>query len=225
MVMSKIEKNTFDFLAALKANNNREWFTANKEVYAKAHENMIAFMDSLIAEMKKIDNIENESGKKSLFRIYRDVRFSKDKSPYKTHFAGRLKRATQWLRGGHYIHIEPGNSFIAGGFFNPNPADLNLIRDELAHDAKTLRSILDDNDFKNTWGSFEGEAVKTAPKGFDKDHPDIDLIRFKQFHLSHSFSDKEVLSEDFIFEIVKSFLVIRPFFDYMSELLTRHLDT
>ena len=222
--MSKIEKSTFDFLNNLKTNNDREWFTANKKTYQIAHENMIVFMDSLITEMKKVDNIENESGKKSLFRIYRDVRFSKNKSPYKTHFAGYLKRATKWLRGGYYIHVEPGNSLLAGGFFNPNPADLKLIRNELAHDAKPLRSVLEDDEFKKIWGSFEGEAVKTAPKGFDKEHPNIDLIRFKQFHLSHNFSDEEVLSENFIFEIVKSFLVIRPFFDYMSELLTRHLD-
>lgn len=222
--MSQIDKSTFKFLTDLRKNNNREWFEKNKETrYKKAHEDMIHFMDSLIAEMKKVDNIEAMSGKKSLFRIYRDVRFSKDKSPYKPFFGGRIKRATNWLRGGHYIHIEPENSFIAGGFFSPNPGDLKLIRDEIAHDAKPLREILEDPDFKSTWGGFEGEAVKTSPRGFDSDHPDIDLIRFKQFHLSSHFTDEEVLSEDFVFEVVKSFLVIRPYFNYMSEVLTRGL--
>ncbi|MEO9887587.1 MAG: DUF2461 domain-containing protein [Balneola sp.] len=222
--MSQIQQSTFDFLNQLKVNNNREWFEKNKESrYKSAHENMIEFMDALISEMKKVDNIETISGKKSLFRIYRDVRFAKDKSPYKPYFGARMSRATKWLRGGHYIHIEPGNCFIAGGFFSPNSADLKLIREDIAHDSKPLREILSDSDFKKIWGDFEGEAVKTAPRGFDKDHPDIDLIRFKQFHVSHHFSDEEALSEDFIFETVKSFLVIRPYFDYMSEVLTRNL--
>ncbi len=220
---SSLQKSTFDFLTNLKSNNNREWFEANKTDYRLAHENVIGFMDSLIAEMNKVDNIENESGKKSLFRIYRDVRFSKDKSPYKTHFGGYMRRATQWLRGGYYIHIEPKNCFIAGGFFNPNSADLKLIREDIAHDAKPLRAILADADFKKVWGEFEGEAVKTTPRGFDKEHPDLDLIRFKQFHVSHKFSDKEVLADGFVFEVVQSFLVIRPYFDYMSELLTQNL--
>ena len=221
--MQPIKKPTLEFLSDLKKNNNREWFERNKDRYRSAHENMIGFMDGLIAEMKKVDNIETISGKKSLFRIYRDVRFAKDKSPYKSFFGARMSRATKWLRGGHYIHIEPGNCFIAGGFFSPNSADLKLIREDIAHDSKPLREILSDSDFKKIWGSFEGEAVKTAPRGFDKDHPDIDLIRFKQFHLSHHFSDEDVLSEDFVFEIVKSFLVLRPYCDYMSEVLTRDI--
>ncbi|MEP2447971.1 MAG: DUF2461 domain-containing protein [Balneola sp.] len=219
--MGAIQKSTLEFLNQLKVNNNREWFERNKERYRTAHENMIGFMDDMIAEMNKVDNIETISGKKSLFRIYRDVRFSKDKSPYKPYFGARMARATKWLRGGHYIHIEPGNCFIAAGFFNPNSADLKLIREDIAHDSKPLKKILADSDFKNIWGTFQGDAVKTAPRGFDKEHPDIELIRFKQFHLSHKFSDEEVLSEDFVFEIVKSFLVIRPYFDYMSEVLTR----
>lgn len=222
--MNQINKSTFKFLLDLKKNNNREWFEKNKESrYKLAHEDMIQFMDGVITEMSKVDNIEPMSGKKSLFRIYRDVRFSKNKSPYKPFFGGRMRRATNWLRGGYYIHIEPENSFIAGGFFNPNSEDLKLIREDIAHDAKPLREILSDVDFSKIWGTFEGDAVKTSPRGFDSDHPDIDLIRFKQFHLSHHFSDEEVLSEDFIFEIVKSFLVIRPYFDYMSELLTRNI--
>ncbi|XWN36486.1 MAG: DUF2461 domain-containing protein [Balneola sp.] len=221
--MGAIQKSTLEFLSQLKVNNNREWFERNKERYRTAHENMIGFMDGMIAEMNKVDNIETISGKKSLFRIYRDVRFSKDKSPYKPYFGARMARATKWLRGGHYIHIEPGNCFIAAGFFSPNSADLKLIREDIAHDSKPLKTILQESDFKKIWGTFQGDAVKTAPRGFDKEHPDIELIRFKQFHLSHQFSDEEVLSEDFVFEVVKSFLVIRPYFDYMSEVLTRDM--
>lgn len=222
--MSLILPSTFEFLTALKSNNNRDWFTKNKAVYQKAHANLAGFMEDLIVEMKKIDNIENESGKKSLFRIYRDVRFSQNKDPYKTHFGASLTRATRWLRGGYYIHFEPGNTFIEGGFWQPNKDDLKLIRDELAHNAKPLRSILDEPNFKKAFGELKGAALKTAPRGFDKEHPNIDLIRYKSFYFEHNFTDEVVLSEDFVFEITKTFLAIRPFFDYMSEVLTRHFD-
>src|SRR5690554_6763836 len=121
--MSLIKPTTLEFLTDLKANNNREWFTDNKDRYTKAHENMLEFMTALIAEMNKIDNIEEKSVKRSLLRIYRDIRFSKNKTPYKTFFGGRMSRATSMLRGGYFIHIEPGNTYIAGGFFSPNAAD------------------------------------------------------------------------------------------------------
>lgn len=222
--MSSIQDSTYQFLKELKENNNREWFTENKSVYQGAHANLAEFMEGLIVEMKKIDNIENESGKKTLFRIYRDVRFSQNKSPYKTHFGASLTRATRWLRGGYYLHFEPGNTFVACGFWQPNKDDLKLIRDELAHDAKPLRAILEDSNFKKVFGELKGEAVKTAPRGFDKEHPNIDLIRHKSFYFEHSFNDVEVLSEDFVFEVTKTFLAIRPFFDYMSEVLTRHFE-
>ena len=223
--MSIISKETFEFLTDLKSNNNREWFTEYKPRYQQAHENVIAFTEALMGEMRKVDHIENESAKKTLFRIYRDVRFSKDKSPYKTHFAGSLKRATKWLRGGYYFHIEPGNNTIAaGGFFSPSAGDMKIIRDDIAHNDAPLRSILEEPQFVETFGGFQGEVLKTAPKGYPKDHKAIDLLRHKQFYVRHVFSDEEVLSEDFAFSLVKTFLILRPYFDHMSEILTAHLE-
>ena len=222
--MSRIHSETFTFLRELSQNNNRDWFTENKPRYQVAYANIADFMDDLILEMKKVDDIENESGKKSLFRIYNDVRFSKGKPPYKTHIGASLTRATRWLRGGYYIHFEPGNTFIGCGFWQPNSDDLKLIRDELAYDAKPFRAILSNPDFKKVFSELKGDAVKTAPRGFEKEHPNIDLIRFKSFYFDHFFSDEVALSEDFIFEIMKAFLTVRPFFDYMSEILTRHLE-
>lgn len=219
-----IKSETFQFLKDLKANNNRDWFTENKPRYQEAHQNVIDFFDTLIDEMKKVDNIANESGKKSLLRIYRDVRFSKDKTPYAPRLSGSLKRATKWLRGGYYVHLEPGNVFLGVGFWAPESADLKIIREEMAHDAQPLRNILADPDFKAIWGELRGEQVKSAPKGYSKDHPNIDLLRFKGFTFMKNFSDSEALSEDFLFEIVTSFLAVRPFFDYMSEVLTRHIE-
>ncbi len=222
--MSKISPSTFEFLNDLKANNNRDWFTENKPRYQEAHQNVIDFFDALINEMKKVDNIANESGKKSLMRIYRDVRFSKDKTPYAPRLSGSLKRATKWLRGGYYVHFEPGNVFLGVGFWAPESADLKIIRAELAHDAKPLREILADTDFKSMWGEMKGEQVKSAPIGYPKDHPNIDLLRFKGYTFMKTFSDKEAQSEGFLFEVVKAFIGIRPFFDYMSEVLTRHIE-
>ena len=223
--MAAITQTTFEFLKSLEKNNNREWFQEHKELYTDAHKNIIDFADYLLTEMQKHDHIETISGKKSLFRIYRDVRFSKNKSPYKAHFAGQFKRATKALRGGYYFHIKPnGESFVAGGFWGPNSQDLKHIRSQIAQDPDSLRDILSDNEFKNTFGELIGDQVKTAPKGFSKDDPAIDLLRFKQFILKYDFKDSEVLSADFALKISEVFQTMRPFLDYMSDILTTDLN-
>ena len=217
---TSVSKEVFGFLKKLKKNNDRDWFNANKKEYLAIHEDMIGFADSVLHQMNKYDNIETISGKKSLYRIYRDTRFSNNKTPYKTHFGGVLKRATKQLRGGYYFHIESGNSFVGGGFWQPNPDDIKLIRADIADNADELRSIINSKDFIKTFGTLEGDQVKTAPKGYKKDHPDIDLLRYKQFLISKSFTDKEVLSEGFADKVVATFVAMRPFFDYMSYVLT-----
>lgn len=218
--MSSIPKSTFNYLKLLNQNNNRDWFTENKPLFKSENESFILFADAVLNEMKKYDNIETLSGKKSVFRIYRDIRFSLDKTPYKTHFSGSFRRATKLLRGGYYFHIEPGNSFVGGGFWGPNSADLLRIRKEIALDASELKSILADKKFLQTFGELNGDKVKTTPRGFDKNHPDIDLLRFKQFIISKKFSDKDVLKPDFYLQIVDVFNTMRTFFDYMSIVLT-----
>jgi len=215
-----IQQSTLDFLSTLKANNNREWFQTNKAVYEKAHQNTIAFADSLLEKMRIHDSIETASGKASLFRIYADTRFSKDKAPYKTHFGIRFSRATAQLRGGYYFHLEPGNSFMAGGFFSPNPDDLKRIREDIDFNYEDWNEILTQPQFIKTFVELRGDGVKTAPKGFDKDHPAIELLRKKQFILRHDFTDKEVLQSDFVEKLDQTFQELRPFFDYMSEVLT-----
>jgi uncharacterized protein (TIGR02453 family) len=218
--MANISKDNFNFLKQLKKNNNRDWFNAHKDEYLKQHGNMIDFADSVLLEMNKHDNIETPTGKKSLYRIYRDVRFSKNKSPYKTHWAGGLKRATNQLRGGYYFHIEEGNSMVGGGFWSPNKDDLQRIREDIANDDSELRKIINSKSFKTTFGTLDGEQLKTSPKGFDKEHPAIDLLRYKQFIISKKFSDEEVLSPNFHKTVVGTFNEMRPFFNYMSESLT-----
>lgn len=215
-----LQKSTLEFLSSLAKNNNRDWFQANKSVFEKAQKNAADFADELLAKMNKHDNIDTESGKKSLFRIYKDTRFSADKTPYKTHFGMRFSRATAQLRGGYYFHLEPGNSFVGGGFFAPNPEDLKRIREDIVINYEEWNEILNEPHFVKTFGNLRGDEVKTAPKGFDKDHPAIDLLRKKQFILKHSFTDKEVLDPNFVTKLDETFQAFRPFFDYMSEVLT-----
>ena len=218
--MSTISKENLDFLKKLKNNNNRDWFNAYKDEYLKQYQNTIDFADTLLIEMGKHDKIETKSGKKSLFRIYRDVRFSKDKSPYKTHWAGGFKRAGKELRGGYYFHIESENTMLGGGFWSPNNEDLQRIREDIASNDQPLRKILNAKSFKETFGTLHGEQLKTCPKGFDKENPAIDLLRYKQFIISTKFSDKDVLSPGFAKKVSDTFKKMRPFFDYMSESVT-----
>jgi uncharacterized protein (TIGR02453 family) len=218
--MTRILQSNFDFLNLIKSNNNREWFNVHKADFEVQQANLETFAEALLAELNKEDIIETVSGKKSLYRIYRDTRFSKDKTPYKTHWSGSFKRATKFRRGGYYFHIEQGNSFIAGGFWGPSKEDLKLIRDNIAFDDAPLREILKSDVFRSTFGELKGEQLKTMPKGFAADHEAINLLRYKQFLLIRKFSDEEVLREDFLMAATQTFRNMRPFFDYMSEVLT-----
>jgi uncharacterized protein (TIGR02453 family) len=209
-----------EYLKQLKQNNNRDWFNQHKNEFIHEQSFVENFAEALLQKMNVHDVIETVSGKKSLHRIYRDTRFSKDKTPYKTNWSGGFKRASKLRRGGYYFHIEPNNSFVAGGFWGPNNEDLKRIRDEFAFDAAPLRKILKNKSFINTFRTLQGEQLKTAPKGFDANHEAIDLLRYKQFLLIRKFTDKDVLSKDFLNEANQTFKNMRPFFDYMSEVLT-----
>ena len=214
--MQQINRSTLQFLKDLKKNNNRPWFTEHKPTYAKAQANVKDFMQELELRLSEHDVIEGHR----VYRIYRDVRFSKDKTPYKSGLGCGFTRATEARRGGLYVQIEPGNSFVGGGFWGPSAPDLRRIRNEIAVDAAPLRKVLADTSFKYLFGSLQGQTLKTAPKGFDKEHPDIDLLRYKQFLVSRTFTDKEVLSESFLEECDLTFRAMRPFFDFMSLTLT-----
>jgi uncharacterized protein (TIGR02453 family) len=216
----QIEKSTLTFLKDLSKNNDREWFAKHKDKYIKAQENVIVFADALLIEMCKHDNIETSSGKESLMRIYRDTRFSKDKTPYRNYFGGSFRRATKLLRGGYYFQIGQGESLAAGGFFNPEPADLLRIRKDMDYNFDEWQKLLRNKNLANTFGSLKGESVLTAPKGFAKDNPAIELLKHKQVYFERNFSDKEVLSPSFLKELNTAFKHLRPYFNYMSEVLT-----
>ena len=219
-----IPKSSLDFLHQLKSNNNKPWFESNKPNYLKELNHIEIFADALLQELSKTDVLETASGKKSVYRIYRDIRFSKDKTPFKTFWGGSFTRATASRRGGYYFHLEQGNSFFAGGFWGPNAADLKRIRSGFDHDAKSFRNILNSKSFVSTFGTLQGEQLKTAPKGFGIDHEAIDLLRYKQFLIIKRFTDDEVLSPLFLEQALETCKDMRPFFDYMSEVLTTDIN-
>lgn len=208
------------FLRHLNENNNREWFEAHRSAYQEARGTMTVFCEALAQELRTHDMVLPPKH----FRIHRDLRFSKDKTPYKPHFAASFAREGSHLRGGYYLRIRPGESFAACGFWSPNKPDLYRIRKELETDATPFREVINGAALSGSWGALTGEAVKTAPKGFDRDHPDIDLIRMKQFIFVRSFSDREVLDSGFLHAVDDCYRAIRPFFDLMSDILTTDLN-
>ena len=215
-----IRKETFDFLKQLRDNNNREWFDEHKPIFKEYEVDVKSFFSEVASQLQETDQI----GSYRVYRIYRDVRFSKDKTPFKSRFAGGFGRATEALRGGYYLNIEPGNSIVGGGFYGPNPADLKRIRLELEQDDSELRNIINDKKFKAMFGELVGSEVKTSPKGFDIEHPAIDLIRKKQFIFARKFTDEQVSNPNFLNEVIDTYLTIRPFFDYMSSVLMTNLN-
>ncbi len=219
-----IQKTTLKFLKDLAKNNNRPWFEAHRGEYEAAHKNMVTLADQVLAEMAKHDEIEHTTGKGSLHRIYRDVRFSKDKTPYSPRLSMGMQRATRLRRGGYYVHIEPGQSFIGCGFWGPNPEDLRRIRQDIDQDADTWRKLLKSKGIKDIFGEMQGEQLVNAPKGYERDHPAADLLRYKQYVFRHFYQDDEVLADDFAKKVSGHFKAIRPWLDHMSEVLTTDLN-
>ncbi|GAA3641959.1 DUF2461 domain-containing protein [Flavivirga jejuensis] len=217
-----VPKEALDFFKKLEKNNNRDWFNERKKEFKSVEAEVKQVYNAILESL----NTHDEVDKLKMFRIYRDVRFSKNKDPYKTHFGGSFRRTKPKLRGGYYLHLQPNNeSFIATGFWEPAPADLLRIRKEFEMDDSEIRDILANKKFNSIWGDrFVGDEVKTAPKGFSKDHKAIDLIKKKQYIFTKKYTDKEVLDTNFIKDVNDSFKAIRPYFNYMSDVLTTDLN-
>ncbi len=223
MMTKAVSKHTLTFLKDLKANNTREWMTENKSRYKESETSLKELYATLKDGLNETDDIE----RLKVFRINRDIRFSKDKTPYNVHRSVSFSRAGAHRRGGYYLRIEPGNkSVVAGGFFSPEKEDLKRIRTEFHLDASEIRDILNDSAFAKAFpNGFEtSNAVKSAPRDFDKGDPNIDLIKLKSFFVRKAFTDKEVMASDFSEQVMYHFKSLRPFFDYMSEVLTTDLN-
>ena len=197
-----VNPSIFKFLNDLKENNTREWFVNNKDYYLKEEKQIKEFFTAINEALSAIDNI----GGMKAYRIYRDIRFSKDKTPYKTYRSCSYRRATEALRGSYHLEITPGRSFLAAGFWQPNKEDLFRIRKEFELDRSYIEKILSDKKFTKLFeGFYTRNSLKEAPTGFDRNHPNIDLIRKKDFIVLRKFTDKEVLSKDFHTTIINSF--------------------
>lgn len=207
-----------DFLADLKANNNREWFAEHRDSYTKAKDNFEVFVSQLIPQLLPLDEkFAHLKTQDTLFRIYRDVRFSPNKNPYKTQFSAYFcKGGKSSELAGYYLHIEPDNFFIGGGAYMP-PADLlKKIRQEIDYNGKEFLQLTENKDFKDKFGELTGERLKTTPKGYSADNPNIDFLKMKGFVASCQFSKEQALSANFHQQLVGSFLVMKPFIDFLN---------
>ncbi|MCB0429699.1 MAG: DUF2461 domain-containing protein [Flavobacteriales bacterium] len=220
--MSAISTSTLRFLKDLKANNNKEWFLENKQRYEDARVEFTAFVDDLIRLIAKFDPaIAHHQAKDCVFRIYRDVRFSKDKSPYKAHLGAHItsaeSRSEIHTRAGYYLHIEPGATILAGGAYLPEGPWLKAIRQEIDYNAAGFQKLIGSKSFREYFREVQGEKLKTTPKGYDAGHPQIEWLRHKSFLAVHDCADKQVTSADFLQHCGKVYKALKPFDDFLNE--------
>ncbi len=208
-----------DFLDNLSQNNNKGWFDTHRADYETARKEFNDFIDYLIDEFRISDNLQALSAKDCFTRIYRDIRFTRDKSPYHTNFSaiiapGGKKSPEQ----GYYVSIQPHDqSMVAGGLYMPGPQQLERFRQAIDQHAATFKRIIGDKDFVAQFGKIEGERLKTAPKGYDRSHPEIELLQLKQVAVLHHFSDQEILAGDFPEKVIVACRVMKPFLNYLDE--------
>ena len=220
--METIKKSTLDFLKELKKNNNREWFLSNKSMYLESKANYEAFVKEILNNIVEFEPIiKGLEVKSCIYRINRDIRFTNDKSPYKSHLGAFIVRGGRQNGDrypGYYFHIEPGNnSMIAGGAYIPPAPWLTAIREKIDEQGDKLLKIINNKDFIATFGQLEGEKLKTAPKGYPKDHPHIGLLRMKSFLVSKMLSDKLVTSEECFDVVLNAARTMKPLNDFLTE--------
>lgn len=212
------------FLKSLAKNNNREWFEKNKTKYLEAKDQFDQFVAELLKDLTECDqSLAGLNPKKITFRIYRDIRFSKNKTPYKLNMsAGISPRGKMVDEPGVYLHIQPNNkSFVAAGLWMPQPEPLAKIRQEIDYNGALLAKVMSDKKFKKMYGEFETEyALKKIPKGYDKDHAHIEWLKLKSFVVSHSFTDEEVKGNKFIKTVIDTYKTAKPLNDFLKEAIS-----
>ena len=218
--MAQISKDTFKFLKELDANNNRDWFKANKSRYDEIRDSFVLFMAEMIDRIAVFDpSVDGLDPKKCIMRIYRDVRFSKDKTPYNLHISGHIVgggRKNEHGRAGYYVRMEAGKSFLAGGAHLPPSSWMTSIRKEIEENGDELRAIINAEPFKKYFGAIEGDRLKTAPNGYPKDHPEIELLRYKSLLAVHHCTNKQVLAADFADYCFQVFTALHPFDAFLN---------
>jgi len=215
---NNMQSSTLQFLRNLEKNNNREWFNENKTLYQEAQQDVISFVEKLIEEIADFDEEMGKlEAKKSVFRIYRDTRFSKDKTPYKTNFGAGLGMGKGNKISGYYLHIEPGKSFLAGGVYKPEPTILKTIRQEISAFGDDFKAILEQDEFRNYFRGLSVEdKLKKVPQGFEKDDKMAEYLKLKHFIVTHPVSDEQLLSENAVKEFTKIFKAMKPLNDFLQ---------
>ncbi|PZU83613.1 MAG: TIGR02453 family protein [Chryseobacterium sp.] len=214
-----IHPETLNFLSTLEINNNREWFNENKHLYLSAKENVENVVNEIISGVSEFDNsLERLEAKNCIFRIYKDTRFSKDKTPYKTNIGASLveKGPKTLNHAGYYIHLEPGKSFLAGGVYMTEPKNLKAIRERISAEGDEFLKILNKKTFKDNL-ELRGDKLVKVPQGFDKENPMGDYLKFKQFTVFHPLSNEDVLDKNFVKNTVNIFEKIYPFNSFLNE--------
>lgn len=206
------------FLCNLKANNNREWFADNKKEFQVVKIQFDEFVSSLIHDFSAFENMAGVEVKNCVFRIYRDVRFSKDKAPYKPWFSAAFSEGgknSPYMD--YYLHIEPGGkSFIGGGMYAPEPAHLAKYRQEIDYNGDHLVALIQDPKFAANFGQYQGDALKKAPKGYSDDHPYLELLKQKQLFFWKHFTDDELLKNDFQEKVIHNAKLLKPVLDFLN---------
>ena len=219
---SHISAKTFDFLKKLEANNNRDWFNENKSLYTDSQHDLIEFLEELVQLMSSYDDeITKTDVKKSLFRIYRDVRFSKDKSPYKTNFGASLGMGKGSQKAGYYLHIEPGKSFLAAGIYMPEPAILKTIRKEISLFKDDFLKVVESESFIKNFNELDQESkLKNIPQGFEKEDPMGEFLKLKNYIVVYSLTDSELTQKDSVDKISKVFEAAKPLNDFLNNIIS-----
>ncbi len=217
--MTRFEfKNIFDFLELIEENNNREWFNSNKELYLSAKADFDDFVSYIGCKIEKLDpQFSFTNTKDYTYRIYRDVRFSKNKLPYKDHFGAFLSvGGRKSPLAGYYFHFKRGGSFYGGGVYRPQKDVLKSIRQEIYYSYKEFDNLINDKPFKNIFPRLMEDKLKKGPKDFPKDSPAIEFLKYKSFAVAHQLSDSEVFDKEFVPKLLKAFGVLKPLNDYLN---------
>jgi uncharacterized protein (TIGR02453 family) len=214
-----INSSTVQFLTGLKKNNSKEWFDENRQRYAAAKDNYLEFVGEVLGRMKKIDtSLTDLEPKQCVFRINRDVRFSKNKDPYKTNMGASFSKGGKKVQcAGYYFHLEPGASFIGGGFWMPMAPELNKIRQEIDYNAEAFNKIINKKKFKASFGSLsESEKLTRPPKGYEADNPAIELLKLKSFVVMTAVKDSELTGKALANKVVDHFESMMPLIDFLN---------
>ena len=217
--MAVIGKNIISFLKDLKNNNNREWFNENKDRFKESSKEFEDFTDNLILKLSRMDKrLDHLRASDCIFRIYKDVRFSRDKSPYKTNFGAYIRPGGRKAQSaGYYIHIEPdGESMIGAGIYRPESKELAVLRAHIAENGKKLQKILNQNEFKKLYSDLWSDSLKKVPRGYDAEHPMAEYLKYKSIIVSRKFSDRDVISTKFFENILDNYKIAKPFNDFIN---------